>query len=236
MPTLGLVAVNFFATLAQTLAGFGAPLISMPFMVLWLGVRTATPLSTLVGLLTSLFVLYFYRQHFSLRAVLVLLVPAILGVPLGVYLLDVLDERIIRTALSILILGYTLYAMFVPRLPKIQRPSWAVMFGFGAGVLGGAFNSSGPIVAIYGAFRHWTPQEFRSNLQGFFLVTNTAILAFHALQGNLTTTFWSATPWALAGMGLAIALGLFVERWINKQRFKQLVLVMLVISGLRLLI
>ncbi|KAA3642189.1 MAG: sulfite exporter TauE/SafE family protein [Chloroflexi bacterium] len=235
MPGPGLAVVNFFATLAQTLAGFGAPLISMPFMVLWLGAKTATPLSTLVGLLTSIFVLYYYRQHFNLRAILTLLVPAVLGVPLGVYLLEVVDERIIRTILSILVLGYAAYAFFAPKLPELMHRFWGYGFGFFAGILGGAFNSSGPIVAIYGGFRHWTPEEFRSNLQGFFLVTNSAILVFHAGQGNLRGDFWRAVPWAIGGMLLAIASGLFLERWINKQRFKQLVLLMLVISGIRLL-
>lgn len=236
MPGLSLAVVNFFATLAQTLAGFGAPLISMPFMVIWLGVKVATPLSTLIGLLTSLFVLYYYRQHFNLRAILTLLIPAILGVPIGVYLLEVVDERIIKTTLSIVILGYTLYAFFGPKLPELLNRVWGYVFGFSAGVLGGAFNSSGPIVAIYGGFRQWKPEEFRSNLQGFFLVTNISILVFHAGQGNLTSDFWRAVPWAIVGMLLAIAAGLFFERWINKQRFKQLVLLMLMISGIRLLI
>ena len=45
----------------------------------------------------------------------------------------------------------------------------AWLFGFGAGVLGGAYGMNGPPLVAYGALRHWSPKRFRATLQGYFL-------------------------------------------------------------------
>ena len=232
---MAIALVNFLATLSQTVAGFGAPLISMPFMIEWLGVHVATSVSALVGLITSIIVLIYYRHDFSLRAVANLLIPAILGVPVGVYALSALDIRLVQIVLGILVLLFALYSIFKPALPALSHPGWAYLFGFIAGVTGGAFNISGPIIVIYAAFRGWPPNEFRSNLQGFFLVTNIFILISHGIDGSLTAAFWQASLWAIPGMLLAVMGGIYLGKWINMQRFRQLILALLLISGVRLI-
>jgi uncharacterized protein len=228
--------INFLATLSQSIAGFGAPLISMPFMIEWLEVQVATSVSAFIGLLTAILVLAYYRSDFNLRAVVNLLLPAIAGIPLGVYLLSALDGQIILTTLGILILVFALYTLFKPNLPALEHPAWAYLFGFLSGVLGGAFNITGPIIVIYAAFRQWPPNEFRSNLQGYFLVTNVFILISHAIDGNLNASFWQASLWALPGMLLAVLAGIYLGTRINVKLFRQLILILLFVSGVRLII
>lgn len=227
--------INFLATLSQTIAGFGAPLINMPFMIDWLGVQVATSVSAFVGLITAIIVLLYYRASFNLRSVTSLLIPAIAGVPVGVYLLGALDSKIIEVILGVLVLTYALYSLFSPSLPPLEHPGWAYFFGFIAGVTGGAFNISGPIIVVYAAFRQWPPNEFRSNLQGFFLVTNIFILIAHGIRGNLNASFWQASIWAIPGMLLAVIVGILIGSKINVKRFRQLILIILIISGVRLI-
>ncbi|MBC8505094.1 MAG: sulfite exporter TauE/SafE family protein [Anaerolineales bacterium] len=236
-PTMLKIAlINFLATLSQTVAGFGAPLINMPFMIDWLGIHIATPVSSFVGLITSIIVLFYYREDFSLRSVSNLLIPSILGVPIGVYALSALDVGVVQIILGILVVGFALYSLFSPSIPTLKDYRWAYLFGFIAGITGGAFNISGPIIVIYAAFRGWPPGEFRSNLQGYFLVTNISILIFHWVDGNLTPIFWQASLWAIPGMLLAVIFGIYLGKWINVKRFRQLILVLLIVSGVRLII
>lgn len=233
---MNVALINFLATLAQVIAGFGAPLISMPFMIVWLGASIATPLSALVGLLTAVFVLAYYRQDFNIRAVIGLLIPAIIGVPAGVWLLHIVNQDLIQSALGVFILLYSLYALINPALPALEGRGWTYVFGLIAGIMGGALNSSGPIVVVYAAFRKWPPNQFRSNLQGFFLVTNIVIIGTHAWDGNLTQGFWDAAIWAIPGMAVAILVGLTLGRRINIRIFRWVVLLMLIGSGISLLI
>lgn len=231
-----IMAVNFLAALSQTVAGFGAPLISMPFMINWLGLGIATPLSTLIGLLTSIIVLIYYRSQFSFNEVGDLIIPAILGVPVGVFFLTGIDIKLAETLLAVVIIAYAVYSVFAPSLPALREHYWGYAFGFAAGVMGGAFNISGPIVVIYAAFRQWSPEKFRSNLQGFFLVTNIVIMLSYWGAGALDGAYWTAFGWALPGMLMGIIFGIYLSKRINVVRFRQLVIVLLFVSGIYLLV
>jgi uncharacterized membrane protein YfcA len=233
---IGIALINFLATLSQTVAAFGAPLINMPFMIEWLGVQVATPVSAFVGWMTSIIVLIYYREHFNLKAVIHLLLPAILGVPVGVYALNWLDFQIVKIVLGIIVLAFAIYSIFKPSMPPLKGAGWAYLFGFIAGITGGAYNITGPIIVVYAAFRQWPPNAFRSNLQGMYLVVNSFILISHGVNGNLTPTFWQASLWAIPGMLLAIVSGIYLGSKINVQRFRQLILLLLIVSGINLIL
>jgi len=232
---MNIAIINFFATLSQTVVGFGAPLISMPFMILWLGAKTATPLSALVGLLTSVFVVIYYRSHFRIQTVLKLLAASVIGVPIGTFLLNIIEARVLKIFLGIIVLSYSLYTLISPKLPVLKGKYWEYPIGFIAGIMGGALNTSGPVVVIYATFKQWTPNEFRSNLQGFFIVTNVVIMVSHYFSGNLDQQFVANVWWALGGMLVAIALGLIISSRINEDFFRKMVLVVLFVSGIQLL-
>ena len=233
---MNILLINFLAALSQTVAGFGAPLISMPFLIEWLGLEIATPLSTLVGLITSLALLAYYRTHLNFRAVRNLILSALPGVPVGAFYLTRVDIGVVNLLLAVVLIGYSLYSLFLPSPPRLKGAYWEYVFGFAAGVMGGAFNISGPIVVMYAAFRHWRPEEFRSNVQGFFTVTNTMIMVSYWSKGTLDLVYWRAFAWAFPGMLLAIVLGIYISRRIDTVRFRQLVIVLLLISGVYLLV
>ena len=232
---MNIAIINFLATLSQTVVGFGAPLISMPFMIVWLGAKTATPLSALVGLLTSVFVLLYYRSHFNLQAVVKLLAAAVIGVPVGTYLLNMIDARSLKILLGVIVISYALYSLTSLKLPNLQGKFWEYIFGFFAGIMGGALNTSGPIVVIYASFKQWKPEEFRSNLQGFFIVTNIVIMVSHYFSGNLDNQFAANVGWAIGGMLAAIVVGLIISSRVNEKIFRTLVIIVLIASGIQLL-
>ena len=103
-------------------------------------------------------------------------------------------------------------------------------------MLGGAYNTSGPPVVMYGDAQGWPPAEFKSNLQGFFFVTSLFVIAGHALSGNLTREVWISYLWVLPAIGLGILLGTLLDGRINPALFRKLVLVLLVVMGARMVI
>lgn len=223
------------ASVSQTAVGFGSPLIAMPVLVPLLGIQIATPLSTLAGLLLSILILIRFRQSFNFRAVIHLLPATLVGVPLGVALFNLVEASVLTTILGVLVVGYALYGLFAPTLPKLTHLAWAYGFGFIAGVLGGALNTSAPAIVVYGSSRHWPPEAFRTNLQGYFLVVNTAILLAHGIDGNLTAVFWQTALWSLPGILLGFLGGLWLSRRIDPARFTQLVLGLLLVLGINLI-
>jgi uncharacterized membrane protein YfcA len=62
-----------------------------------------------------------------------------------------------------------LYCLVSRSQYKLKNDRLAWLFGFSAGVLGGAYGMNGPPLVIYGSLRHWSPEYFRATLQGYFL-------------------------------------------------------------------
>jgi uncharacterized membrane protein YfcA len=92
-----------------------------------------------------------------------------------------------------------------------DRLAW--LFGFVAGIFGGAYGMNGPPLVIYGSLRRWSPEHFRATLQGYFLPASLVGLLGYWLAGlwvrDVTHYYLLSLPVALA----AIVLG----RWINRR-------------------
>ena len=235
--TLLVVVIVFGSSFILAVTGFGLALIAMPLLSWLLGVQVAAPLVALYGILLNLVILYHYRLSFNCRATAGIIVSSIIGVPLGVWLLSHVPETVVLRLLGLILIGYSSYVLIVPRLPRISSsPGWAFGFGFIAGCLGGAYNAFGPPVIIYGNLRRWSRAEFKSNLQGFFLVNGFVVIITHAVNGNLTGPVWRVWTLAAPTSLLGLAVGLWLDRLINPELFRKLVLYLLLLLGVGLLL
>lgn len=233
--TLIIFIAVLLAAFTQSLTGFGSALVAMAFLPAILGIHTAQPLVALfAGTLETILFLR-YRDAFNLAAVWRLLIGALIAIPLGIAGARVLDERIVLTVLGIVLIGYPLYALFTPKLPQVPDGKLTFGVGFVAGLLGGAYNTSGPPVILYGNSRGWSPQEFKANLQGFFLLNDALTITGHALGGNLTPLVWQNFLLILPALFIGLLAGLVLDRVIPPARFRHIVLVLLIVLGARML-
>ena len=231
-----LFLVALAAAFTQSLTGFGSALVSMAVLPGLIGIRTAAPLVTLITVTIDVALLARYRQALNLRAIWRLVTALVLGVPLGILVLRRVEERFVLAILGVVIAGYALYALLSPRLPRLEHPAWAYGFGFLAGVLGGAYNTSGPPVVIFGNCQRWPPSEFKGNLQGFFLVNDLLVIAGHALSQNLTPLVLRDYLIVLPALIVGLFVGGRLDRRVDPGLFRKIVLVLLVVMGLRLLL
>lgn len=226
--------IIFLASFTESLSGFGVSLVAMALLPFLISLRLATPLVAVVSILVDLSVFLRYRQSLDLRAIWQMTLAAIFGIPLGLYFLSNLDERVTLTLLGIVLTIYALYALLGKQLLQLTHPLWAYLAGFLGGILGGAYNAFGPPVIIYADSRAWPPKMFKSNLTGYFVLCSMVVLVSHAIGGNLTpqvmSIFWSSLPFMIAGL----LVGFSLDRWLKPQVFRQIVLVLLLLMGLRL--
>lgn len=236
MEALLVALVVLFAVMVQSLIGFGAALIGMPLLVGLLGIQVAAPFVALLAFTAEIVLVLYYRRALSLQVVWQLVAAAALGIPLGVLALKSMDEDIVLAVLGLVIVLYALYALLQLRLPELRHPLWAWGAGFLAGILGGAYNTSGPPVIVYGNCRRWPPAEFKANLQGFFLPVSLFVVLGHGLGQNLTPAVWRYYVMALLPMGMGIVVGLLLARRVDPVLFRKLALGLLVVLGASLLL
>ena len=213
----------FFAVFTQSLAGFGVALIAMSLLPGLVGIQIATPLVALIAVTIEFFLLIRYRQALQFKAVWPVALASVVGIPLGVWALKGVEERLFLIVLGVVIAGYALYALFQFKLPELSHPAWAYTVGFLAGI-------------IYGNCRRWPPAEFKSNLQGFFLINSAFVVLGHALGHNLTPQVWHYYFWSLPILGLGILGGTSLDKFINQVVFRKIVLWLLVLMGVWLIL
>ncbi|HJW89508.1 MAG TPA: sulfite exporter TauE/SafE family protein [Anaerolineales bacterium] len=231
-----ILAVIFLSVFTQSLTGFGSALVAMALLPPLLGLQVSAPLVALIAGTTELVLLARYRSAINLRSIWRLGLASLVGIPIGVVFLKRVDERIVLTLLGGLLAGYALYALFKLRPAELRSSGWGYLFGFLAGMLGGAYNTSGPPAIIYGDCQRWSPAEFKSNLQGFFLLGDLVVIASHALAHNLNAAVFEVYWPALPVIGAALLAGLSLDKSLNPHLFRKFVLVLLVVMGVRLAI
>jgi len=203
----------------------------LPFL---LSIQIATPLVALVAISIEVILLIYYRQSLNIPAIVPIIFAAMIGIPIGIIFLRNVNEDVIMIVLGIIITGYAVYALLGINLPKLLHPAWAYGIGFVAGIFGGAYNVSGPPVIIYGNCRNWTRSEFKSNLQGFFLVTSLFVAFGHVIGGNFTPEVLRLYLWSLPAIAIGIFGGIFLDHYLPPEIFRKIVLILLVILGFRM--
>ena len=117
---------------------------------------------------------------------------------------------------------------------KTDKSSFA--FGIVSGILGGAYNSNGPPIIMYGTLRKWTPEEFRLLLQGVFLPTNLFIIIGHGLAGLWTGEVIRLGLISMPVIFVAVIIGNILNKKLKADKFTKLIYYFLIGIGLILIV
>jgi uncharacterized protein len=225
------LTILFIATLVHASLGFGTALVAMPLLVLVLGLYTATPLVALVVVITISVLLIREWRHMEVRSAWQLLAASVFGIPIGLLLLRAAPDYLVKSILGVVLIAYSVYNLTRPRLPKISRGPLVYVFGFLAGVLGGAYNTNGPPVVLYGALSRWSPAQFRATVQGYFLPTAVLVCAGHAAAGLWSTEVFKLFAFAVPVVLIGNLAGIRLARRIPAERFTQILYAVLIALG-----
>ena len=230
------LAVVFVATLIRSAFGFGEALVAVPLLALLIPVEVAAPLAVLVSITVAAVIVLedWHRVHLGSAWRLVL--STLPGIPLGLLLLKSVPGPVVKAVLAVVIIAFSAYCLArrVPLELHDDRLAW--LFGFGAGVLGGAYGMNGPPLVVYGSLRGWSAEHFRATLQGYFLPASLLGMAGYWLKGlwvpAVTRYYLLSLPVAL----VAIVLGRAVNRRLSGRGFLLYVHLGLVAVGAVLLV
>jgi len=230
------IIVLFFSTFTRSTIGFGDAVIAMPILAIILDVKTATPVVALVACVISISIVYKNRLSIDFKSVLPLIISSLIGIPVGLLMLKGISETLMKTLLGSVVAGYGIIGLLRPPLAKIdERRSITFLCGFVAGILGGAYNVNGLLIAMYGAMKRWPPQRFRATMHGYFLPTGFFIMIGHGVSGLWNVNVFTLFGFALPAVLLAIYLGGKVNRSIPPRVFERYVNAFLLILGVLLI-
>ena len=231
-----IMLILFVASTVFCTFGFGDALLAMPFLSLMLGTQKATPLLALCGFTLAIALLGSSYKYIRYKEALGLILGSLIGVPIGVFILKNGDDRNIRIAIGCIISLIALYNLLHPSLYIIKKAWPAPIFGFAGGILGGAFNTSGPPVVIYGAMRQWPPLVFVGMMQAYFIPTDIFIIIGHAQSGLLNLEIVRLFLWCIPVLLPSIFIGYQLKKRIPVHKFRKGIFVIILLSGLMLIV
>lgn len=229
------LAVLAVATFIRAALGFGEALVAVPLLALVIPVEVAAPLAVLVSITVAAAILLRDWREVQVAGARGLVVSTVFGIPLGLLLLVRVDEQLVKGLLALVILLFSTFALAGRVKGRFQDDRLAWIFGFAAGVLGGAYGMNGPPLVVYATLRGWTPERFRATLQGYFLFASSMGMA-----GYFAAGLWGGevTRYFLLSLPLVL-LATFTGRWAANRlasgRFLRIVHATLVLIGIGLL-
>jgi uncharacterized membrane protein YfcA len=158
----------------------------------------------------------------------------LVGVPLGIYLLSILDPKGFKLGLGLFLLAYCPAMYFAPSTLAVRWGGrWAdAVSGWLGGIFGGIGGLAGGIPTLWCTLRGWDKDTQRGVMQAFNISMHVATLTGYVIAGNVITgevlgLFAIITP----ALVVPVLLGALVFRRLDQKAFRRLVLVLLFASG-----
>jgi uncharacterized membrane protein YfcA len=231
-----ILLIVFISTLTRSAFGFGDALIAMPLLVFFIDIKVATPLIALIAFFIAISILIRNWRDVEFKSAWRLIIASLIGIPIGLWYLEDMNENLIKLVLGVLIIFFAIFSLLKPKLINLKNERLSWIFGFLAGILGGAYNTNGPLIVIYSALKKWNPQNFRATLQGYFFTTGLLVIAGHGIAGNFTKEVLTYFMYTLPVILIAVILGGQINKRIPVERFHKYIYIVLIFLGLVLIV
>ena len=222
------------AGFVQGLSGFAFSLAALSVWAWAVDPRVAAPMAVFGSLVGQVVALPLTWKGVDFRRLAPFVVGGLLGVPIGVVLLGILDPAGFKLGLGIFLLVYCPLMFFAPStLASGWGGKWADgVSGWLGGIFGGIGGLAGGIPTLWCTVRGWDKDVQRGVMQAFNIAMHVATLTSYVIAGNVITPevlglFAIITP----ALVIPVLLGAMVFRRLNQKAFRRVVLVLLFGSG-----
>lgn len=177
------IAVVVVAALVYGFAGFGSALIFMPLSTIFLPPPLAIAAFSLSALGSLFTVFPGAWKSADKRATLMIVAMSIVFMPVGIFLLRVLPEVTIRTAVCVVTLGTLVLLLSGWKVPLSGGRGLQLGVGALAGITGGSTGLNGPPVVLFNLGTDQPVAVTRGNLACFLTLNSLFMMPMMWIQG-----------------------------------------------------
>jgi uncharacterized protein len=231
---LGLGVAGF----AKGTTGMGLPLVATPLLAGVFGPKAAVVIVTIpIFAANSILLLQGWRRLDVLRGIVPIITASAVGTVIGVNLLALLDQRMFAILISLIVVVFLMRGdRLIGDDPGARRARiLGPVVGFIGGVLQGTTSIASPIIGSFFHARQMDRHEYVIVLAAIFELNAAIQLAGYALLGLYTPNLVAIGLLGLVPTLLALAAGIYFRGRLDQARFRQLIIVLLVLSVANLL-
>ena len=185
LTSLGLLfLVAFFVGMAKT-GIHGTAMFAVPLLALIFGGKASAGVMLPMMIMADLFAVKYYHRHANWHYLIKLFPSAAVGVLVGTWLGNVIDDQVFRTVMSIIIFASLAIMLWMEQGDKDKIPDY-LWFALLMGLLGGITtmigNLAGSVMALYLLSMRLPKNEFIGTAAWFFLAINLFKVPFHVFS------------------------------------------------------
>ena len=235
-----LICIGSFA-LGMSKAGIkGLGIVMITILAIVFGARASTGILVPMLIVADIFAVWYYHRHAQWKYLILLLPWLLLGVLLGVWFGNKLSEQSFKYGMSAIILIGALAMLWREYRPILDRPprKW---FGVSMGLLAGFAtmigNLAGAFANLYLLAMRLPKKHFIATGAWLFFIVNLFKLPFHIWSWKTVTMDTVALNIRLLpAMFLGFIVGLVVVKYLSEKRFRQIVIVLMLIGAIAMII
>ena len=182
------MSILFAANVLGAVGGFGAGMISIPFLTQLFDAKAVIMASTMTCVL-NLFIAVKNWRHVDLKRLFRILFYMCIGLPIGVYGLKTLDVDALKHLLGgfmLVIGGYGIMKLWIPRAAGVHLPAWALRGCLIAGgIVQGAISSGGSLILLYAQQELEEKNRFRATMALLWTIVSLITVLQYMLMGTL---------------------------------------------------
>lgn len=217
------------------LAGFGTALFALGFWLQILPAPQAVAIAVVMSIASGLQGVWIVRREIQRhpRRLARFLLPALVGIPLGVAALSVVSADLLRIGIAGSMLFYGGFFLLRGNLPRFEprTPVPDIVVGLAGGMLGGAASLSGALPSMWCALRPWPKGETRAVLQSYNVIVLTVTAALLAWKGFYTSQTLGLTALVLPATLIGAQVGVLVFQRLSDDQFRLVLLGLMFLSG-----
>lgn len=218
--------ILFFASLIQGSIGFGFPLIATPLLAMVIDMKTAVLLVAIPTLLNNLIVIFSEGNFVSaIKRFYPIAIFAMLGSAIGTQILIFSNSDIFKILLAFIILLYLFIQKFRFEMTWVRKKTKTstVLFGLGAGIIGGLTNVMSIVLLVYSIESKHTRKEVVQVTNICFLFGKLIQVILFALHGSFTQGLLTISLGGIIVTILAMFIGLKLKNRIRQDSYNKII-------------
>ena len=184
------------------------------------------------GTMLHLATIWPQRTHIEVKRVWPFVVGGLIGIPIGVRVLLIVDAGLMKAVLGVFLLAFGTYALLAPKLHTVKgggRPADGFI-GVLGGILSGVGGYSGVLPTIWTQLRGWSKQHARAVYQPYIIVIQSVTVAGIMLAAYDRSALILVVL-VLPPLALGTWIGWHLYGRMNDLRFRQALAILLIASG-----
>jgi uncharacterized membrane protein YfcA len=231
---LWIAMINFLSAFVQASTGFGYAIIAMFLMPQLLPFWQCSMISAFVIIVIAVQMTFTLRKHIRLKKVLWPMACCLATTWLGIWLIQILDESVLRKIMGVFLILLAVYFYLTKKYHVTLKESVfnGMLTGLLTGLSTGMFNIVGPFLTLYYYDNFDSSLEFKANIELSFLIAGVFSLGLNLFYNPMD--LFLVQNMIASGLAAVLAgiAGLKLFYKVDKEKLKYIILAILPIMGI----